>query len=132
MGGKRTAIRERYGRLDVGYMTIKAAFLVQLNVLLLVYSSVPSSSKRQIPQIHIPCIAYDQTENIQFIHYSVHQWQRDPKFQGQICLGPRTKVLCQNFTTLNVMNQKMQWMEILKSFFFAQIFCQGFNGRGPH
>ena len=47
MGGKRTAIRERYGRLDVGYMTIKAALLAKLNVLILGYSSFQSYSKRE-------------------------------------------------------------------------------------
>ena len=42
MGGKRTAIRERYGRLDVGYMTIKAALLARLDLLILARSSLQS------------------------------------------------------------------------------------------
>ena len=48
MDGKRAAIRRRYGRLDVGYMTIKAVLLAKLDVLILGYSSFQSYTKREI------------------------------------------------------------------------------------
>ena len=69
MAGKRTAIRLRYGRLDVGYMTIKAALLAKLDVLLLGYSSFQNYSKREFQQIHIPGIAWDHTESVKFTRY---------------------------------------------------------------
>ena len=69
MDGKRAAIRLRYGRLDVGYMTIKAVLLAKLDVLILGYSSFQSYSKREIQQIHFQFVAYDQTEYIEFTKY---------------------------------------------------------------